>query len=176
MCQLAVTGKPALTASGTTKYLIYSLVWLDNLMHIVTCKAHSSEDRAPSWRQPQGSAFLDLSSPVKEAVLVFLGSGTAQMSRLLPHGQCPFSPSKGEEGAASTPIFQMSNHSESPSSGLCRQRTIQKESRQCPNTCRFSNTTTAWVEVSPGAPERFSKGDSPPCPSPSAPGCLLRFS
>lgn len=161
---------------GNNKYPIYSLVWLDNLVHIVICKAHSSEDRAPSWRQPQGSALPDPSFPVKEAILVFSVSGTAKMSRFLPHGQYPFSPSKGEEGAASTSVFQMSNHSESPWLGLCRQRTIQKQSRQCPDTCRFSNATAAWVEVSPCAPERFSEGSSPPCPSPSTPGCLLRFS
>ena len=161
---------------GNNKYPIYSLVWLDNLVHIVTCKAHSLEENAKlatASRVSSPGPFLSShgSSPI------FSMSGIGQMPRLLPHGQCPFSPSKGEEGATSTPIFQMSNHSESPSLGLWRQGTIRKQSRQCPDTCRFSNATAAWVEVSPRAPRAVQRrGSSLPWPSPSAPGCLLRFS
>lgn len=151
---------------GNNKHPIYSLVWLDNLMHIVTCKAHSLEEStklATASRVSSPGPFLSSqgSSPI------FSMSGIGQMPRLLPYGQCPFSPSKGEEGATSTPIFQMSNHSESPSLGLCRQGTIRKQSRQCPDTCRFFDATAAWVQVSPRAPPSSSaKGELPALPEP----------
>lgn len=81
------------------------------LLRTANHKVRSSEDREPSRQQPWGSAIRGPCFPAKEAVLV-LSVGAGQMPRLLPQGQCPFSPSKDEEGAIPTSVFPMSNYSD----------------------------------------------------------------
>lgn len=127
------------------------------LLHTANHKVHSSEDREPSWQQPQRSATLHPYFPGQGS-----SPGFQCQEQDRRQGSClkvsvPSAPPRirGEPPPLLT-ILQRSNYSDSPSLDLCRLRTIRKQRRQCPDTNQLF-----WMEVSLGAPRAAGRRGAP---------------